>query len=233
MAAYSSAGRVPLVIWAATVDPADVPMMRSASVTSTPASDRPAMRPSAHALPAAPPPARTKARLSELPACLVASACWSSIGQFPCRGVRVTAMPSEVVVELMRRVEEGVVFMGVAFRELPVGRSRWRLPQSRDRGLRGAPTADAFMGVTSCRWITIAERLARRRRATQPALRRLPCPCRTRPRPLRPQLRRAAKDHRTPSSSGALWRPDSGSAGSAASRMPASSIPASACSSSS
>jgi hypothetical protein len=31
------------------------------------------------------------------------------------------------------RGEEGVVFMGVAFRELPGGRSRWRLPQSRDR----------------------------------------------------------------------------------------------------
>ena len=28
--------------------------------------------------------------------------------------------------------------MGVAFRELPVGRSRWRLPQSRDRGLQGS-----------------------------------------------------------------------------------------------
>jgi hypothetical protein len=47
-------------------------------------------------------------------------------------------MPSEVVVELMRGVEEGVVFMGVAFRGLPVGRSQWRLPQSRDRGLRGS-----------------------------------------------------------------------------------------------
>src|SRR5579863_7054509 len=117
MAAYSSAGRVPLVIWAATVDPADVPMMRSASVTSIPASDRPAMRPSSHALPAAPPPARTKARLFELPACLVAS---------------------EVVVELKRGGEEGVVFTGVAFRELPVGRSRWRLPQSRDRALQGS-----------------------------------------------------------------------------------------------
>ena len=139
MAAYSSAGPVPLVIWAATVDPADVPMMRSASVTSTPASDRPAMRPSSHALPAAPPSARTKARLFELPACLVASTCWSGIGQFPCRGVRVTAMPSEVVVELMRGVEEGVVFMGVAFRGLPpVGRSQLRLPQSRDRALRGS-----------------------------------------------------------------------------------------------
>jgi hypothetical protein len=34
MAAYNSDGRVPLVIWAATVDPADVPMMTSASVSS-------------------------------------------------------------------------------------------------------------------------------------------------------------------------------------------------------
>src|SRR6476661_5647726 len=138
MVAYSSAGRVPLVIWAATVDPADVPMMRSASVTSTPASDRPAMRPSSQALPAAPPPARTKARLSALPACLVEPTCWPGFGQFPCRGVRVTAMPSGVVVELMRGVEEGVVFMGVAFRGLPAGRSQSRLPQSRDRVLQGS-----------------------------------------------------------------------------------------------
>ncbi len=36
------------------------------------------------------------------------------------------------------RGEEGVVFMGVAFRELPGGRSRWRLPQSRDRELQGS-----------------------------------------------------------------------------------------------
>jgi hypothetical protein len=35
-------------------------------------------------------------------------------------------------------VEDGVVLMGVAFRELPDGRSRWRLPQSRDRGLQGS-----------------------------------------------------------------------------------------------
>src|ERR1700722_10453971 len=122
MAAYSSAGRFPLVIWAAAVDPADVPMMRSASVRSTPASDSPAMRPSCHALPAAPPPARTRARLPELP-------------------------------ELMCGVEkdeEGVVFMGVAFRGLPLGRSRWRLPQSRDRALQGAPITDtAHMGLTS------------------------------------------------------------------------------------
>lgn len=36
------------------------------------------------------------------------------------------------------RGEEGVVFMGVAFRELPGGRSQLRLPQSRDRGLQGS-----------------------------------------------------------------------------------------------
>ena len=47
-------------------------------------------------------------------------------------------MPSQVVVKLMRGVEEGVVFMGVAFRGLPVGRSQLRLPQSRDRALQGS-----------------------------------------------------------------------------------------------
>jgi hypothetical protein len=36
------------------------------------------------------------------------------------------------------RLEEGVVFKGVAFRELRVGRSRWRLPQSRHPGLQGS-----------------------------------------------------------------------------------------------
>src|SRR5580698_553055 len=138
MAAYKSAGRVPLVIWAATVDPADVPMMRSASVTSTPASDRPAMRPSSHALPAAPPPARTNARLSELPA-------------------------------LIRGVEEGVVFMGAAFRGLPVGRSQSRLPQSRDPALRGSTHYGYCVhgGLTSCRWITITGMIARPRRGAQ------------------------------------------------------------------
>src|SRR5690349_24717899 len=119
------------------------------------------MRPSSHALPAAPPPARTKARLSALSACLVAPACWPGIGQFPCRGVRVTAMPSGVLVELMRGVEEGVVFMGVAFRGLPAGRSQSRLPQSRDRVLQGAPITDtAYTGLTSCRWITITGMIA-------------------------------------------------------------------------
>src|ERR1700761_2491866 len=112
MPASSSAGGE-LVIWAAAVDPADVPMIRSAPVTSSPASDRPAMTPIPQALPAEPPPWRTSARSPAV----------------ACGG------------------EEGVVFMGVAFRQVPGGRSRWRLRQSRDRGRRGAPTADtAFMG---------------------------------------------------------------------------------------
>jgi hypothetical protein len=65
-------------------------------------------------------------------------------------------MPSEVVVELLRGVEEGVVFMGVAFRGLPVGRSQLRLLQWRDRALQGSTHTDtAYMGLTSCRWITI------------------------------------------------------------------------------
>src|SRR4051794_23001269 len=81
-------------------------MMRSASVTSTRASDRPAMSPSSHAWPAAPPPARTKARAWELPGWLVASTCSPSIGQFPCPGVRLTATPPEVVVELVGGVEK-------------------------------------------------------------------------------------------------------------------------------
>ncbi len=100
VAAYSSAGVAP-ASWAAVVDPEDVPMVRSAVVTSSPASKRPATTPITQALPADPPPPRTSARSVE------------------CRD------------------EEGVVFMGVAFRELRVGRSRWRLPQSRDRGLAG------------------------------------------------------------------------------------------------
>jgi hypothetical protein len=147
MAANSSAGRVPLVIWAATVDPAEVPIIRSAEVASTPASDRPAMRPICHALPAAPPPARTKARLPAPPAGLMASACWLGLGQLPCPGVPAAAMPSEVGVELMCGVGEGVVFTGVAFRGCLSG------APSRDYLSRaimpcgGAPITDtAFMG---------------------------------------------------------------------------------------
>jgi hypothetical protein len=48
MAAISWVG-LALVIWAAAVDPADVPMIRSASVTSNAASNRPAMTPINHA----------------------------------------------------------------------------------------------------------------------------------------------------------------------------------------
>jgi len=47
-------------------------------------------------------------------------------------------MAPEAVVEWMRGVEEGVVFMGVAFREFALRHSRRRLLQSRDRGLRGS-----------------------------------------------------------------------------------------------
>ncbi len=160
MLASSSAGWVPLVIWAAAVDPADVPMIRSASVTSSPASNRPAMTPISHALPADPPPPRTSARSPAARERPEASACWPALGRSPCPGASIAAavnpsrgpspatarraletspaMPSEVVVEVKCGAEEDVVFMGVAFRELPVGRSRWRLPQSRDRGRQGS-----------------------------------------------------------------------------------------------
>jgi hypothetical protein len=123
MPASSWAG-LALLIWAATVDPADVPMIRSASVTSSPASNRPAMTPISHALPADPPPPKTSAR-SPLKAV-----------------VELECSVEEGSVEEGRaeegRAEEGVVFMGVASRELPGGRSRWRLAQSRDRGRRGS-----------------------------------------------------------------------------------------------
>ena len=72
MSASSWVGLAP-VIWAAAVDPADVPMIRSASVTSNPASNRPAMTPISHALPADPPPPRTNARRPAARTRLVAS----------------------------------------------------------------------------------------------------------------------------------------------------------------
>ena len=53
-------------------------------------------------------------------------------------GIRVIPVPSEVVVVLMRGVERGVVFMGVAFRGLPGGHSPLRLPQPRDPALQGS-----------------------------------------------------------------------------------------------
>jgi hypothetical protein len=66
------------------------------------------------------------------------------------------------------RGEEGVVFMGVAFRELPGGRSGGDYPSRAIVKCSGAPSADtAFMGLTSCRWITIARTLARRQRVAQ------------------------------------------------------------------
>jgi hypothetical protein len=58
-----------------------------------------------------------------------------------------SAMPSEAVVEVKCKVEEGVVFMGVTFRELPVRRSRWRLPQSLDRGLQGSTHCGYFGAI--------------------------------------------------------------------------------------
>ena len=61
MSASSWVGSAP-AIWAAAVDPADVPMIGSASVMSNPASNRPAMTPISHALPVEPAPPRTSAR---------------------------------------------------------------------------------------------------------------------------------------------------------------------------
>src|SRR5215218_7397465 len=165
MAASSSVG-VALVIWAAAVDPADVPMIRSASVTSNPASNRPAMTPINHALPVDPPPPRTNARSPAAGARLVAPTCgWSDLGR------------SEAIVEVTCRGEEGVVLMGAASRELPGGALPGRDYLSRAIvNCGGAPTADtAFMGLTSCRWITVAGTIARRRRGAQPESCPLPC----------------------------------------------------------
>src|SRR5215213_3348685 len=86
MAANSSVGVAP-AICAAAVEPADVPMVRSAVVTSSPASHRPAMTPISQALPVDPPPPRTSALL--------------------------TASFSEVVGVTCG----GALFMGVAFRK--------------------------------------------------------------------------------------------------------------------
>jgi hypothetical protein len=53
--------------------------------------------------------------------------------------------------------------MGVASRELPGGAPGGDYLSRAIVDCRGAPTADtAFMGLTSCRWITIAKTLARR-----------------------------------------------------------------------
>jgi len=61
-------------------------------------------------------------------------------------------MPSEAVVELTCGVEEGVVFMGVALRELRGGAPSGDYLSRAIVDCRGAPTADtAYMGLTSCR----------------------------------------------------------------------------------
>ena len=59
--AYNSASGVPLVIWAATTDPALVPTKRSAVDRSTPSSARPWISPTSHATPVTPPPPSTTA----------------------------------------------------------------------------------------------------------------------------------------------------------------------------
>ena len=94
IASNSSAGVAP-EIWAAAVEPADVPMVRSAVVTSSPASDSPAITPISQAFPVEPPPPRTSAR--------------------PGLGFR----GFEAVFKTVFRGKEDVAFMGVAFRELP------------------------------------------------------------------------------------------------------------------
>jgi len=70
-------------------------------------------------------------------------------------------------------VEGGVVFMGVAFHELPVRRSRWRLLQSRDFDVQGSAHCGYSVhgSLTSCRWITIAGTIARQQRCAQPSSR--------------------------------------------------------------
>ena len=53
--------------------------------------------------------------------------------------------------------------MGVAFRDCLAGAPGGDYLSRAIVDCRGAPTADtAFMGLTSCRWITIATTLARR-----------------------------------------------------------------------
>ena len=86
--AKSSAGSA-LVIWAAAVDPADVPMIRSASVTSIPAAQRPATTPISHALPVDPPPPRTNARPLGRSASVVDMTCGDEegAGRHPVRQV--------------------------------------------------------------------------------------------------------------------------------------------------
>jgi tRNA-Thr(GGU) m(6)t(6)A37 methyltransferase TsaA len=108
------------------VDPAEVPTIRSASVTSSPASSRPAMTPINQALPVDPPPPRTSARSPAGTRQAASAGSWSGSG----------LGRSEAGAEVTCRVEKGVVLIEGASRRLSGGRSRWRLPQSRDRALR-------------------------------------------------------------------------------------------------
>ena len=155
--ALNSSGGVAPASWAAAVDPAEVPMVRSAVVTSSPASNRPAMTPISHALPVEPPPPRTKARSG--------FACPLNAGAGSVCGWDWTDAGNPGAVVGPGFIDEEVdVFNGVAFREVRDGRSQWRLAQSRDRGLQGAPTVDtAFMGLTSCQKFTITRKLSLRR----------------------------------------------------------------------
>ena len=61
MDAANSSGGAARASWAAAVEPADVPIVRSAEVTSRPASKSPATMPINQALPVDPPPPRTRA----------------------------------------------------------------------------------------------------------------------------------------------------------------------------
>ncbi|GAA4405729.1 hypothetical protein GCM10023147_49020 [Tsukamurella soli] len=102
-------------------------MVRSAVVTSNPASDRPARTPISHALPVEPPPPSTNAR-----------------SPVECREMECR--------EVDWRGEEDVVFMGVAFRDRLSGAPDVDYDSRAIVNCGGAPTADtAFMGLTSRR----------------------------------------------------------------------------------
>lgn len=88
---WKSVGRsTPLLICAATTDPAEVPNRNSASVTSTPASARPASTPVAQGIPATPPPPRTSA-----PSFFISTSARESTGMRVCPlRVRLVSCPS-------------------------------------------------------------------------------------------------------------------------------------------
>ena len=102
MAASSSVGVAP-AIWAAAVEPADVPIVRSAVVTSSPASNRPAITPISQALPVDPPPPRTRARS---PAARTAGLPRRPGGPLDPRPVRI---PVDAVVHRARVVPDRAV----------------------------------------------------------------------------------------------------------------------------